>query len=224
MNQVDPAPQRAGRVRPRPHPPGRAMNVDTRILFFEGERAAHRGELDTARACFLEAAQAAAGVQLWRGALRCYRHALELDLLDRGVIDRVLQVPQRVISGRGWDRYRTALDAHAGWRAFGCRAARIVSGDLGAAIECPGVGPVLELIMSERDLVEMRPDARFAGMPVAMAMVILRRALWPAPRERGAEPMTLRVTFDGRERFRLDEHGEWEPIIGEPPRVRGAAR
>jgi hypothetical protein len=200
------------------------MNPDARILFLDGERAARRGELATARSCFLEAGQAAVDVQLWRSALRCYRHALELDLLDREVVDRVLTVSPRVLSGRGWDRYRAALDAHPGWRAFGCRAARIVSGDLGAVIECPGAGPVLELIMSERDLVETRPDARFAGMPVAMAMVILRRALWPAPRERATEPMTVRVTFDGRERFRLDEHGEWEPVIGEPSRVRGPAR
>ena len=200
------------------------MNVDSRILFLDGERAARGGDLAAARECFLEAGQAAVDVQLWRSALRCYRHALELDLLDRGVIDRVLAVPLRVISGRGWDRYRAALDAHPGWRSFGCRGARIVSGDLGAVIECPGTGPVLELIMSERDLVETRPDARFSGMPVAMAMVILRRALWPAPRERASEPMTVRVTFDGRERLRLDEHGEWDPIVGDSARVRGPAR
>jgi hypothetical protein len=200
------------------------MNIDTRILFLDGERAARGGDLATARGCFLEAGQAAADVQLWRSALRCYRHALEIDLLDRGVIDRVLTIPLRVISGRGWDRYRAALDVHPGWSSFGCRGARIVSGDLGAVIECPGTGPVLELIMSERDLVETRPDARFSGMPVAMAMVILRRALWPASRERSTEPMTVRVTFDGRDRVRLDEHGEWDPIIGESARVRGPAR
>jgi hypothetical protein len=36
--------------------------------------------------------------------------------------------------------------------------------------------------------------------------------------------MTVRVTFDGRERFRLDEHGEWDPVAGEPSRIRGPAR
>ena len=200
------------------------MNVDSRILFLEGEAAVRRGEVAAARASFVEAGQAAAEVQLWRTALRCYRHALELELLDRDVLDRVLQISPRVIGGRGWDRYRAALDAHPEWRPFGCRAARIVSGDLGAVIECPGVGPVLELIMSDRDLVETRPDARFAGMPGAMALVILRRALWPTPRERVTEPMTVRVTFDGRERLRLDEHGDWEPIAAEPSRSRGPAR
>jgi hypothetical protein len=85
------------------------MNVDSRILLLDGERAIRRGDPGAARACFLEAAQAAADVQLWRSALRCYRHALELDLLDREVVERVLAVPLRVISGRGWDRYRAAV-------------------------------------------------------------------------------------------------------------------
>lgn len=200
------------------------MNVDTRILFLDGERAAKRGEAAAARESFLEAAQAATDVQLWRSALRCYRHALELDLLDRVTVDRVLQIPMRVISGRGWDRYRTALDGHPEWVPFGCRSARIVSGDLGAVVECPGIGPVLELIMSESDLIETRPDGRYAGMPVAMAMIVLRRALWSAPRERATEPMSVRVTFDGRERLRLDEHGDWEPIVGEPARIRDQGR
>jgi hypothetical protein len=192
-----------------------AMNVDVRVLFGDGERAARGGDWATARACFLDAAQCALDVQLWRSAVRCYRHALELDLLDREVVERVLQVPQRVISGRGWDEYRSALDAHAAWPHFNCRGARVVLGDLGAVIECPRAGPVLELIMSEQDLVETRPDGRFTGMPSALAMIVLRRALWPAPRERGSEPMTVRVTFDGRQRVRLDELGDWEPVIGE---------
>jgi hypothetical protein len=200
------------------------MNADARVLLLDGERAARRGERAAARACFLEAAQASADVQLWRGALRCYRHMLELDLLDREVVERVLAVPPRVTGGRGWERYRAALDSHPEWQPFGCRAARIVSGDPGAVIECPGAGPVLELIMSEQDLVETRPDARLTGMPAAMAMIILRRALWPAPRARASEPMSVRVTFDGRERFRLDEHGEWDPIMSEAARVRDRAR
>ena len=78
--------------------------------------------------------------------------------------------------------------------------------------------------MSERDLVETRPDARLAGMPAAMAMIILRRALWPAPQGRAAAPITVRVAFDGRERLRLDEHGDWEPILAQVARLRGSAR
>ena len=87
---------------------------------------------------------------------------------------------------------------------------------MGAIVECTGIGPVLELIMSARDLVEVRPDGRFAGMPSAMGLIILRRALWPAPRERSDrnELRSVRVTFDGRERVVLDEHGDWEPQVG----------
>jgi len=187
------------------------MNVETRILFADGERAVRDGEIATARACFLEAADSAIEVQLWRSALRCYRHALELDLLDREVVTRVMRIPPRVLAGRGWDLYLRAIEAHPGWPHFGCRSATIVSGDLGAVIECRGVGPVLELIMSEHDLVETRPDARFTGMPSAMALVILRRALWPTPREQ-EKLMSVRVTFDVRERVRLDELGDWEAL------------
>ncbi|MBX3154937.1 MAG: hypothetical protein KF773_02970 [Deltaproteobacteria bacterium] len=195
-----------------------AVNADVRVLFMDGERAARRGEVATARACFLEAGQAAADVQLWRSAIRCYRHVLELDLLDREPVERIGRMPNRVISGRGWDAYRAAIDQHARWPHFGCRGAQIVIGDLGAVIDCPGVGPVLELIMTDKDLIETRPDARFNGMPIAMAMILLRRAMWPAPRERATEPMNVRVTYAGRERVRLDEHGDWDPIVGESRR------
>lgn len=192
------------------------MNIDARVLFADGERAARDNEYVTARACFLEAARSLIEVQLWRSAIRCYRHVLELDLLDREAVDAVHRMPARVISGRGWDDYKLALDAHPEWPRFGCRAARVVIGDLGAVVECPGAGTVLELMMSANDLVETRPDARFRGMPLTLAMIVLRRALWPRPRERAADPAGLRVTFSGRDRVRLDEHGDWDPIIGEP--------
>lgn len=188
------------------------MNIDVRVLFGDGERAVRAGERAAARAAFVEAAETATEVQLWRSVLRCYRHALELDLMDRDIIERLLTLPARTISGRGWDEYRTALDAHPQWVRFGCRGAQIRIGDLGAVVECPNVGPVLELIMSEQDLVEAHPDARYAGMPSAMAMVILRRALWPAPREHGTIG-SVRVAFAGRQQLRLDEHGDWEPVM-----------
>jgi hypothetical protein len=185
------------------------MNPDARILFSDGERAARDGAWATA--CFVEAGDAAAEVQLWKSALRCYRHALEIDLFDRDLLARIVRFPRRALSGRGWADYRGWVERVDGPH-FGCRSARVVSGDLGAVVECGTIGPVLELIMSERDLVELRPDARFQGMPSAMAMIILRRALWPTPRERG-DLMSVRVVFEVRERVRLDEHGDWEPIV-----------
>ncbi len=192
-----------------------ALNVDVRVLFSDGERAARSGAFDTARACFLEAGRSAVEVQLWRAAIRCYRHALELDLFDRAAIEAVLRMPLRVISGRGWDEYKLALDAHPEWQRFACRTARVISGDLGAVVECQGVGPVLELMMTASDLVETRPEARFRGLPIALAMIVLRRALWANPRERATDPATIRVTYSAQQRVRLDEHGDWDPIVGD---------
>lgn len=196
------------------------MNIESRTLFAEGERAVRRDDLAAARAAFVAAAEAALAVQLWRSALRCYRHALELDLLDSEIVAKVLQVSPRVISGRGWDEYRVALDAKPAWPHFSCRAARTVIGDLGAIVECPDVGPVLELIMSDADLVETRPDGRFVGMPIAMSLIILRRAMWPVPMERDSATSSLRVGYDGRQHVMLDELGDWEPLTREREGVR----
>jgi hypothetical protein len=88
-------------------------------------------------------------------------------------------------------------------------------------VECGAIGVVMELMMTGDDLVETRPEAWFAGMPLAMALIILRRALWMAPRDFAAEPSSLRVAFDGRQQGRLDELGDWEPIAGAPaPQLR----
>src|SRR5689334_4804212 len=104
------------------------------MLFVAGERAARAGNPTAARAHFMDAARQATEVQLWRGAIRCYRHVLELDVLDREPIEAILRMPARVISGRGWDEYRIALDLHRHWQRFSCRTAHVVIGDLGAVV------------------------------------------------------------------------------------------
>jgi hypothetical protein len=195
--------------------PDRAVNADVRLLLADGERALRADDLAAAREAFLEAGQCAAGYQLWRSAVRCYRRALEIDLTDREPIARIGRLSPRVIAPNDWIEYTRALDQHA-WPSFSCRAAQIVTGDAGSHVECPGTGVVLEMMMTDDDLVEARPAARFAGMPTAMAMIVLRRALWLVPRELTTDPMSLRVAFDGRQQVRLDELGDWEPITATP--------
>jgi hypothetical protein len=191
------------------------MNADLRLLLGDAERAVRAGDRAAARAGFLEAASCAGRYQLWRSALRCLRRALELDLADREVVAQVLRLPGRGVPTGDWAEYARALDRRA-WPAFGCRGAQIVIGDAGAHAECPGVGVVLELMMTADDRVELRPAPAFAGMPLAMAMIVARRALWIAPRDQAAEPVALRVAYDGRPAVRLDELGDWEPIAPGP--------
>lgn len=187
------------------------MNADVRVLLADAERALRAEQVTAARAAFLEAGQSAASYQLWRSALRCYRRVLELDLTDREAVGRIAQLPPRVSALADWHDYVRALDTRA-WPSFSCRAAQIVTGNVGAQVECPGTGVVMELMMTEDDLVETRPEARFAGMPLAMAMIVLRRALWFAPRELATDPASIRVAFDGRPQVWLDELGDWEPV------------
>ena len=191
------------------------MNADVRLLLADGERALRADDLAAAREAFIEAGLCASSYQLWRSAVRCYRRVLEIDLVDREPIARVRRMPPRAVAPNDWSEYARAIDLHA-WPSFGCRSAQIVTGDGGAQVEFPGTGAVLELMMSADDLVEARPAARFAGMPLAMGLIILRRALWLTPRDMAADPGSLRVAFDGRPQVRLDELGDWE-LVAEGP-------
>jgi len=185
------------------------VNIDVQVPFNDGERAARQGDAAIARGCFLEAGRAAVELGLWRAAVRCYRHALELDLLDREPLDRIARMPARVTAGQGWDDYVKATERHPEWPHFGCRTARIVMSDQRAVVECPQVGAVLDVLMSAHDLVELHPLAPFMTMPLAMAMIVLRRALWPAPREHATELMSVRAVYAGGATVQLDELGDW---------------
>jgi len=186
------------------------VNADIRLLLADGERAVRADDQAAARDAFLEAGRCAAGYQLWRSALRCYRRALELSLVDREPVTRVLHLPARAIALADWSEYARALDRRS-WPAFGCRGAQIVIGDAAARVECPGAGAVLELMMTADDLIELRPTSALDGMPLAMALIIARRAMWMAPRDLATDPASLRVAFAGRPPVRLDELGDWEP-------------
>ncbi|HUJ57415.1 MAG TPA: hypothetical protein VLX92_02950 [Kofleriaceae bacterium] len=184
------------------------MNPELRDLARDAERAAERGDPSAAIAGFLDAGSRAAGYQLWRAAARYFRNALELDLLEREPVVRLAGLAARLGNELDWKHYLRVLDDAPAWPRVGCRGARILTHDTGSIVECPGAGPVLELLMTASDLVEVAPDGRFAHMPLAMALVILRRALWPVPRE-VASPLRVRVAFAGRSPVWLDERGEW---------------
>src|SRR5262249_46321869 len=103
-------------------------------------------------------------------------------------------------------------EANRTWPRFGALAAQVVLGDLGGVVTCARVGPVLEMMMAHDGLVDVRPDGRFTAMPLAMAMVILRRAMWPQLRETTAEARSVEVAFSANRRVRLDELGDWIPL------------
>lgn len=187
------------------------MNVEVREQLGTAERAIRSGDIGGARDAFIAAADLAAGFQLWKTTTRCYRQALELDVLDREVIARLVGLVGRGGHAAEWSEYARAVDRHD-WPRFGCRAAQLVIGDSGAFVECPGTGPVLDITMPDHDLVEAQPDGRFVGMPIAMAMIILRRALWPLRLEQAVPPRSVGICFADRKPVVLDELGEWRVI------------
>jgi hypothetical protein len=176
------------------------------------EAAAQRGELGEALRGFLEAGDRACQFQLWRSAVRHYRSALELDVIRREPVARIVKIAPRIGNQGEWSAYARVLDDTPDWPHFGCRSARVLAHDTGTVVECVGVGPVLELAMVSADAVLAQPDGRFAKMPLAMALVILRRALWPAPRELSTKPTRVRVTLAGRSAVWLDERGDWARV------------
>lgn len=175
------------------------MNIEVREQLGSAEKAVHARDWERAREAFVAAGDLAASYQLWRTSVRCYRQALELDLIDRAAVARLVGLVGRGGNVVAWSEYGRALDRHD-WPHFSCRGAQIVIGDDGAIVECAGVGPVLELTMPEPDLVSAQPDGRFAGMPLGMALIILRRALGPG---------VVQVSFASRGLVSLDDNGDW---------------
>lgn len=184
------------------------MNVEVREQLGAAELAVRSGDAEGASAAFIAAGDRAAHFQLYRTATRCYRHALELDLFDRAALAQLIGLVGRGGHAVEWSEYARVVD-RVDWPHFGCRGAQMVIGDHGAFVECPRVGPVLDIAMPAEDRVEAQPDGRFARMPIAMAMIILRRALWSFASEPAVPPRNIGVVFGGRGSVVLDELGEW---------------
>ena len=187
------------------------MNPKLRALSQAAEAAARKNDMASAVRKFIVAGDYAVTLDRWRSAERNYRAALELDLLWREPVARLLKIADRLGHERDWRAYIHALEGPRSWPHFGCRSARVVASDTGAIVECNVAGPLLELMMSRVDLVEAHPVPRFANMPLAMALLIIRRALWIAPRAETTRPHTVRVVYGGHEPVWLDERGDWGP-------------
>ena len=192
------------------------MNREVLELVADAERAAAGGDWSGALAAYREAGDRCAAVALWRGAQRCYRRALEIDLLDDGVVSRVVEAAARTGGREPWDRYRAALPAIAKvWRAANARLIQVVADDDGAAILHPTApGALARFSLGDALEVALRPTTMFRAMPDAMILVLLRRVLWARPGERPPEPMTpIVVRLAGPDRaYALVETGDWHAV------------
>lgn len=186
------------------------VNADVDRLLSDADAALRAGNVQNACVTLGEAGDCAAMYGLSRAALRCYRRALELDVTQVALARRAAKIASRIAlaSGPDWQVYASVLETQ-NWPRFGCREAQTMISDASAFALCPIVGPVLALAMPEPDLVEARPIGRFAAMPRAMAMLILRRALFPSPRDYTPAPHHVRVAFGTHGQVVLDETGDW---------------
>jgi hypothetical protein len=192
------------------------MNHDVRELVGDAERAIREQRDADAYALFLEAGDTASNLGLWKSGLRCYRRAVELDLFDPRAIGRLARIAPRASAGNEWAEYATALAGRPPWPRFDLRNVQLRAGGVAATVTCGAVGTVLEVMMSADDVVEVHPDPRLATMPIAMALIVMRRAMWTAPRDSAPEPMSINVVFAGRPAMRLDEIGDWTPVVDAP--------
>ena len=183
------------------------MNIEIREALADAERAIAEGDRRAAARAYVDAGDLGVRYQLWRSAARSYRFALELDLASPAVVAKLVALGPRGTRTADWLDYATALDAHPDWPHASCLRAQVLIDDRGGYVDC-GLR-VLRLAMTGDDHVEAQPEPLFSEMPLAMGLVVLRRAMWPNARESGS-PMRLRVTFARRPPVWLDELGDWE--------------
>lgn len=182
------------------------MSTNISRIRVGAERDLQRGEIDRAFRRFLAAGDAARRDARWLLAARCYRDALELDLGSRVAVRRLIAIGRHTRDRSAWIDYAHALERDPYSSGFSCRGAQLLVHNLGAVVQCVEVGPVLDLLMTSDSSFDCLPDGRFRDMPVAMSMLVLRRALWPDGRsKRGAR---VRVTYRGHVVW-LNPRGEW---------------
>nr|HEX4317788.1 hypothetical protein [Kofleriaceae bacterium] len=186
-------------------------NSDVQLHLSDAERARRAGDPRAAYGGFVDAGRCAEQYGLWKTALRCYRNAVELDFIDPTAVEHLARIATRAGAGSEWADYLAVVTAPAApsWPTIVCRDVQLLVGSAGAVASCTRAGTVLAVSMTDDDHVDITPDARFADIPVAMALLVVRRALWPSPRDNAATSFEVRVTYRARHRFKLLEHGDW---------------
>ena len=189
------------------------VNHEVLTLVADAERAARHGEWPAALAAYREAGDCCAKLSLVRGAQRCYRRALEIDLLAADVVDRLIATGVRIGAAAPWERYRDALPWLAPlWPRANARHVQLLSDDRGTVLAHRSVtGPIAHLDIGDALEVTVRCAPDFRAAPDALLLVLLRRALWVKPRElprAPTKPVTVHLAVAERT-YRLFEDGLW---------------
>jgi hypothetical protein len=178
-------------------------------MIADAERAARSGATEEARRLYVAAGDRAVAIGSWTPAARCYRHAVELDLFDGVAVQRLATYGARLPARAEWGAYAAALRTGT-MPPFQYTSIQLVVSNDGAEVVAQPVGSVLDVLLTGDDLVEAHPAPQFDAMPLAMALLVIRRALWPVPRLRPVAPMSVWVAYRGRQPVKLDELGDWE--------------
>lgn len=185
------------------------MNCEVLGHLTAAERAAATGAWRDAFTRYVAAADLCADLQLHRGALRWYRHALELELRAPVPLERMIATCRRArLTSTPWQRYLDALPALADVApVVNARHAQLVAGDDGATLRHPALAaPLARIRMTgDADFVVTRT---ITAIPDPMLLIVLHRALWPAPRELESTP-PITVTIDGAN-YQLQANGDWD--------------
>lgn len=185
------------------------MNCEVLGHLTAAERAASTGAWRDAFSRYVAAADLCADLQLHRGALRWYRHALELELRAKVPLERMIATCRRArVTSTPWQRYLEALPVLADVApVINARQAQLVAGDDGATLRYPAVPTPLARVRMIGDA-EIVVARTIAAIPDPLLLIILRRALWPAPRDIESSP-PVTVMIDGAS-YQLRENGDWD--------------
>lgn len=104
-----------------------------------------------------------------------------------------------------WEHYLEAVPAlRPVWRSASARLAYLLVGDRGAVLTHPA-SAIAHIELSTSGVVTVRREPAFESVPDAMLLIMLRRILWHAPRDRPGDSIaSVVVRFDDDDRsYRL---------------------